>query len=387
MPLRTLLRLLDRYQSSGTFGRPSSLASGASVAPLSEAAVTQAAERGAALAVEQVDAMLRRTRADQTPQPERLTEAWRDLEHVRLNSKVLGSFMARELYLAAGLDRRDFPPHPVHVGLTSKLCVQADIEADWTRYWCGQLRMAPAYHRKLWEDCFVMQALWEAGMLTSGRRGLGFAVGIERLPCYLAGQGVQVLATDLSGEDQRAAGWRRTDQHAESLRQLHDADLCAWDTFERLCSFRPVDMTAIPEDLDGSFDFCWSVCSFEHLGSIETGLAFVANSLRCLRPGGIAVHTTEYNLSTGDETIDFSSTVLFQQRHLNDLRQRLAIEGHELLALDLDPGSNPLDSFVDVPPFPGDPKPSSLRLPDAPHLRLSTDGFPVTSVGLIVRRA
>ena len=40
-------------------------------------------------------------------------------------------------------------------------------------------------------------------------------------------------------------------------------------------AYREVDMRAIPTDLRG-FDFAWSSCALEHLGSLGAGMAFVA---------------------------------------------------------------------------------------------------------------
>ncbi len=384
MPAQAILRALQRSRWGQAFRAGLLRDLRAEMPPPVDQAAL--AERAAALAVSRIEALLRRTGGDHAPQAGPVTETWRDLEHVRLDVKVLGSLIARQLHEAAALGRADFPAAPVRVGLTSKLCVQADIHAEWLGYWCGQLRMARVYHRKLWEDCFVMQALWEADMLDEGREGLGFAVGRERIPSILARDGVRVLATDLPAADQRAAGWQRSNEHAADLRVLHDPTLCDWETFDRRCRFMAVDMNDIPADLRDRFDFCWSVCSFEHLGSVEKGLAFVANSVRCLKPGGVAVHTTEYNLSNGGETIDNHETVLFNRGHIERLGRELAAQGHRLLPVDFSTGTGPLDSFVDIPPFPQDGAAWDMRLPETPHLRLSVDGFAATSIGLIVRR-
>jgi cyclopropane fatty-acyl-phospholipid synthase-like methyltransferase len=40
----------------------------------------------------------------------------------------------------------------------------------------------------------------------------------------------------------------------------------------RACRFRRADMNAMPDTL-GQFDFVWSACAFEHLGSIRQGRA------------------------------------------------------------------------------------------------------------------
>src|ERR1700676_5422381 len=141
-------------------------------------------------------------------------------------------------------------------------------------------------------------------------------------------------------------------------------------------------MDGIPRDFDGQFDFCWSTCAFEHLGTLANGLAFVENSLRTLRPGGVAVHTTEFTFNCG-ETIDNNPTVLYQERHLTELIARLRDQGYQVADLDLAPGRGVLDCFVDLPPFSHDLL--LLRHPGA-HLKLAIDGYTCTSVGLIIKK-
>lgn len=225
-------------------------------------------------------------------------------------------------------------------------------------------------------------------MLRAGRRGLGFAVGDEWRAALFAAREVDVLATDLPREDERASVWQASGQPVGSLDGLFNTDLVDKDVFARLCSFRAIDMNSIPNDLEGQFDFCWSICAFEHLGSIERGLQFVLNSLKCLKPGGIAVHTTEFNLD-GEETIDNWPTVLFQRCHIEDLAARIAAVGDRIDEVSFDAGSGVLDQFVDLPPWgllPRSDPCADLTFPQTPHLRLSVDGFPATSIGLIIHR-
>jgi SAM-dependent methyltransferase len=305
---------------------------------------------------------------------------------LRWNLKVLASEVARQRY-AAGLagHAAPLPALPRRLPVGSRICRQADIENDWLRPWCGRLRMVPMYHRKVWEDCFVLQALWEGGMLASGRRALGFAVGQEWLPAFFAGQGIEVLATDLDPGDTRARAWIDSGQHAPGSDPLFQPHLVAEEEFGRLVRHRAVDMTAIPEELKrGGFDFLWSVCSLEHLGTIERGEAFVLEAMRCLRPGGLAVHTTEYNLDPDGPTMERGATVLFQRRHLDRLAERLAAAGHRMLPLTGEEAMGEvLDRYVDLPPFPHDPSPFGSF--DTPHLRMALEGYAVTSVGIVVR--
>ena len=46
-------------------------------------------------------------------------------------------------------------------------------------------------HRKVWEWAFIIDVLKKYGMLSSGMRGVGFAVGNEPLPSIFSGGGVK----------------------------------------------------------------------------------------------------------------------------------------------------------------------------------------------------
>ncbi|MHC5732340.1 MAG: hypothetical protein ACYTXY_51440, partial [Nostoc sp.] len=66
---------------------------------------------------------------------------------------------------------------PQKINLQSKACQQNDMESDWFFYWCQQIKIPVVYHRKLWEFCYILQALYEYDLLTPGRKGLGFGCG------------------------------------------------------------------------------------------------------------------------------------------------------------------------------------------------------------------
>ena len=261
-----------------------------------------------------------------------------------------------------------------NVPLKSTLCRQAELESDRLKRWAGRLQEPFFLQRKLWEWCYICEALDERGLLESGRRGLGFGVGREPLASLFAAMGSEVVATDLDFESAREIGWAGTSQHAESLEALNLRGLCDPATFRRLASFRVVDMNAIPDDLRG-FDFSWSSCSLEHVGSIDLGLRFLERQLDCLRPGGVAVHTTEFNVCSDHETLSEGPTVLFRRRDIAKLQRRLRAGGHAI-DLDLDPGDGLADGHIDAPPFTYNP-----------HLKLRLAGHVTTSIGLIVEKS
>jgi SAM-dependent methyltransferase len=329
-------------------------------------------ERGAGL-----DELAART-VEGRPNPSYLSRRIRDHELVAADVKTLGYELARTL-----AERLPEPAaSPLAVPLTSRLCIQADLDSAWLAFWRRELRFPPHYHRKLWEWCFIAQALFNAGKLREGCAGLGFGCGEEKLPSLFVKYGASVLATDQAPDAAAHHGWVASREHAASVEKIRMRDIC--DDSEKLAriDLRHVDMNAIPADFAGRFDFCWSACAAEHLGTIANGLAFIENSLRTLKPGGVAVHSVEYNLADGVETIDNWPTVLFQKKHIVGLVERLTRAGYRVAELDFTLGTRPLDSFVDVPPWSSE---AAAWDGQWAHLKLSVDGFACTSFALIIQ--
>lgn len=253
-------------------------------------------------------------------------------------------------------------------------CRQDSFQQPYFSYWTARLGESLRYHRKLWEFVFICQALWERGAIRPGARGLGFGVGGEPLSAYFASQGCAVTATDMEVERAVEMGWTLTNEHAASKEALRRPLVCPDHLFDANVTFRNCDMNAIPDDLT-DFDFCWSACALEHLGSIEKGLAFIERSIECLKPGGWAVHTTEYNFSSNTETVDHMDTVLFRRCDFEALMERLTRKGYRVAPFDFDIGQAPLDQYLDLMPY-----------REQPHLKMALWGFGVTSIGVIVQR-
>lgn len=268
------------------------------------------------------------------------------------------------------------PPgdEPTFPGLVSQLCTQAQMRSPVYLELCRRYRIDTVYRRKKWEYGFILQALEEHGLKKPGKRGLGFGVGRECLVAALASDGCSILATDQSFKNAVLGGWATTRQYAGALDRLNPDKLCTDEEFRRLVEYRDVDMNNIPADLRG-FDFVWSSCSLEHLGSLEHGMRFVVNAMECLVPGGLAVHTTEYNLSSNDRTVDRQRTVLYRRRDMEELARRLEAQGHVVTPFNFHPGTGELDHYVDLPPYQW-----------SPHLKLLIGGYAATSIGIIVRR-
>lgn len=171
--------------------------------------------------------------------------------------------------------------------LDSILCRHEHFHTEWMQHWAGRLhhKWPITLHRKLWEWIAAAQALHERGCLGPEKRGLGFAVGNEPLPALFASIGTTIEATD-------------------SLKGLFRPKLLDRESFDRLVTFHHADMNDLSGFDRGAYDFIWSSCAMEHTGSLESGLRFVRDSMDLLKPGGVAVHTTEFNLSSLTSTVE-----------------------------------------------------------------------------------
>jgi hypothetical protein len=267
--------------------------------------------------------------------------------------------------------------------LTSQVCTLHNLTSPALKAWGDQLRpvwdpngtnpLPMLTHRKMWEWVFICEALSEREQLQAGRSGIGFGVGKEPLVALFAAKGCRIVATDLPTESAEAAGWRQSgEEYADGLTGLNDLGLCPPEDFLGRVSYRDVDMTQLPADL-GQFDFSWSSCAFEHLGSLDAGIEFVIRQMEFVRPGGVAVHTTEYNTSSNETTIDQGATVLYRRRDLSRLADRLLGLGYRI-TLDLTEGDTPSDRHVDVPPF------------TDTHLRTMLGAYVTTSVALVIEK-
>jgi tetratricopeptide (TPR) repeat protein len=226
-------------------------------------------------------------------------------------------------------------------------------------------------HRKSWEWAFIYDRLSKAGVLRPGSRGLGFGVGTEKLPAFFAALGVHITATDAPA----GQNWDRSSDASEHKNRLFKPEMIDHESFDELVSFEYCDMNDIPRHLT-EYDFCWSSCSLEHLGSLQHGIDFIVNSIeRNLKVGGVACHTTELNLTSDDETLETGVTAIYRKKDLQKLCGLLEERGHRVEPLRIEPGTLPPDYFVDVPPYPSNP-----------HLKLLVGSYVTTSVGIVACR-
>lgn len=239
--------------------------------------------------------------------------------------------------------------------LQPRACTKHEMDSPEFYGVAGLLGLHLCYHRKVWEHVVIAQCF------LSRRHGsaLGLAVGRERLPAFFAQHDCLVLATDAP----EGGEWAATDQHAT----------CSSDP---KVPFRAVDMRAIPHDLYGRFEFVWSSCALEHLGSLKAGHDFVLESVRCLRPGGLAVHTTEFNVSSNTSTLTSGESVLYRRQDIERMIDDLRAGGSMVEEPSFYLGDDPMDWDVDEGP----------NYRQEPHLKLRLGGFVTTSYVIVARR-
>ncbi len=232
----------------------------------------------------------------------------------------------------------------------------------------------PFKHRKMWEFVFILAAVQAGGQYRPGARGIGFGVGSEPLSAAFARGGAEVVATDQPVSQGRA--WDSNGQLMHGLANLSHPQIIGDDELARRVTTRPVDMNELPPDL-GRFDFMWSSCVIEHLGSPAHGLAFIRNAAALLNPGGVGVHTTELELVPRETTMDYGHCAVYRTDDLLELEQELRGDGFEVDFNLHVPMDSPEDRFIS----PVDPKE-----PDPSHLKLVIGDSVSTSFGIVVRR-
>ena len=107
---------------------------------------------------------------------------------------------------------------------------------------------------------------------------------------------------------------------------------------------------------------------------MEKGAEFIYNSLKCLKNGGIAVHTTEFNVSSNTETWSSEDLYVFRKCDIETIIHECRQQGYNI-SINWNFGTSFTDYHVDVPPYNHNP-----------HLKLKLGDYTVTSIGLIITK-
>lgn len=230
------------------------------------------------------------------------------------------------------------------------------LEPSFKKWACEDIGWQFGFNRKLWEYAFILQAIDVHGM--HGKFGLGFGVGREPLVPVLLKHRATLTVTDLKEEEAQARGWDSMRFDVVDINSL---------------TFRFVDMNKIPDDLQ-NFDFLWSCGSLEHIGGKRNGMRFIEESMRCLRLGGVGIHTTEFNLTPEEGEFESPALSLYDEEDIHKLAKRLIDSGHSIF-VNVTRGSHQLDRLIFE-----EPPPWELTL----YETIGRHRF--TSIGLIIQK-
>lgn len=263
--------------------------------------------------------------------------------------------------------KKEFIAKPSLDSIVSQTCTASQFHEDHYNRISAKIMQAPRFHRKQWEYIYILRALEEFNLLKPGVTGLGFGCGKEPLAVVMAQNGLNVTVTDIPPLESSDTHWG-----SSSAMDLFYGGICSEAVYKKHVSFKAVDMNNIPDDL-GRFDFLWSCCALEHLGSLRAGMEFITNSIKCLKPGGIAIHTTELNMSSDNDTLESPGLSLYRRCDLLDLQNQLLDTGCKVLPMNFYSGDLPEDEYIDLPPYKQDI-----------HLKLMIQKYTITSFGLVV---
>ena len=104
---------------------------------------------------------------------------------------------------------------------------------------------------------------------------------------------------------------------------------------------------------------------------------FIEEQMKCLKPGGIAVHTTEFNLTSNEDTIESPLLSIYRLQDIEKICRLLIQKGYHVEPIDTFTGNHKLDKYVDKPPY---------AVLDSFDLRLTLGRYVSTSIALIIKK-
>lgn len=198
--------------------------------------------------------------------------------------------------------------------------------------------LRPNRQRGIWEQAWIISILAGAEAIAPGRRVFGLETGRERLASVLAARGTAITAFGSGLADPPAIERRRL--------QLFHPEACPLEDFDARVGCGELDPRQVGSLPAGHFDAAWSIGLPDQLGSIDAAMEVFEASLAPLRPGGVAAHVVNLNLSSDGLTWEEPGNVLVRRKDIEALAERLRANGHALLPLNTHPGADVPDERV-----------------------------------------
>jgi SAM-dependent methyltransferase len=174
----------------------------------------------------------------------------------------------------------------------NKVCRVADARhAQWRAGYrdLGFPSDMATFHRKIWEFNQTLYGLRTLRRLAPDAVALGIGCGHEELMYFLANRVARVVATDLyQGE------YIGGESDADVLE--HPAKYAPFNYRQDHLEVRRMNGLSL-DAAESTFDFAFCLSSIEHFGSINDKHKALCEMFRVLKPGGVAVVTTEVVLN------------------------------------------------------------------------------------------
>ena len=226
-------------------------------------------------------------------------------------------------------------------------------------------------HRKAWEVGMVIHALHRLGAITPTAEILGIGVAKEETISLLSPHIKRLFATDIYCNPDSWGDWHGTDLMIDASRFMSTPPYN-----RRRVVWQHVDGRSLPYE-DNSFDAIFSCSSFEHFGSEADIRQAIGEACRVLKPGGVAVISTEFKISGPRDW--FANVQLFDAARI----QRVWLDGINWKL------TSPLDltlddtSYID---FERSIHDEAYKTIAHPHIKLDNGEFKWTSINLTLKK-
>ena len=232
-------------------------------------------------------------------------------------------------------------------------------------------------YRKHWEVAMALRAFRDLGVLHPDARILGVGAGTERTVFHLSRHVAEVVATDVY------LGTGASEGEAQLLMLVSPWSCTRADFDPARLTVRHMDGRVL-DFPDGSFDGVVSPSSIQRFGTDEEIAAAAFEMGRVLRPGGIAVISTDYLVMGPSGARGWPGYRLFSE---TDLRRLIVEAGGLELVGDLDLRVSPatLETARDVAALlEGRGEERGIAVP---HLVAAREGQVFTSVQVTLRKS
>jgi hypothetical protein len=271
----------------------------------------------------------------------------------------------------------------------SNLCNYEDfLKKDYEDF-CNLIGEQKKIHRKQWEFYIIYKKLIEHLGVFNLKKGLGFAVGQEVIVPLFLNLNASITASDLDPTDPDSIAWINSNQHiANGFNKYINSGYITKELLNT-CNFEFINMNNIPNKfLLNEYDFIWSSCALEHLGSLQNGLNYIIKSLQCLKKGGIAVHTTEFNFKSDDITLETKGCVCYRKKDIEWLIKEVEQLGYYIEPINYNRSNNIVNNHIDNFPYNGS---TSAIFFDSnnydllkSHINLNIEGHCSTSIFIVI---